>query len=338
MALKCYERTNKSGGKYTTCNKDAQENNVTDNKMPPKKTPSGNTPNSEKSQEWHDSNRFWKAAQLRLIPGIRDLIPAELKTSVFGHDTKKTGKQQRTDFLRIRAFKQLKTFADDSTDAKLKTMVGDLSESYDTYIARRKAATKAMKGGGAAPKPTMKKEDETRPASKAKEAKQTGLNKAPYLMTNAERKAKKTQKRVTAKLSGPSAGRAKEDKKKAPFLMTAAQRKASRAPKPAAKKVAVSYRVGSGPMKKSTATVGKTGTGAKIGRVVATKKAPTRARARKATAPVKNAKTAPQKVSRFDLISGRTGNDMYEALGKGIGIPKYGNKVKPGKTFLKRNR
>tara|TARA_R110001592_G_scaffold361604_3_gene672718 strand:+ start:6045 stop:6875 length:831 start_codon:yes stop_codon:yes gene_type:complete len=276
MALKCYTKTNKSGGKYTTCNKDAQEKNVSDNKMPPKKTPSGNTPNSEKSQEWHDSNRFWKAAQLRLIPGIRELIPKELTAAVFGHDTKKTGKQQRQDFLRIRAFKQLKSFSDDSTDAKLKKMVGDLSKSYDTYISRRKAATKAMKGGPPVA-PTMKKEDETRPASRAKG--------------------------------------------------------------PAAKKVAVSYRVGSGPMKKSTATVNKTGprTGT-VGTVVKTRKAPTRARARKATAPVKNAKTAPQKIKRFDLVSGRTGNEFYEGIGSTLGIPKYGNKVTPGKTFLKRNR
>ena len=191
----------------------------------------------------------------------------------------------------------------------------------------------------------MTKEDETRPASRAKAAKQTTTkSKAPFLMTPAERKASKTQKRVTAKLSGPSAGRAKEDKKKAPFLMTAAQRKASRAgPSPTsakpAKKVAVSYRVGSGPMKKSTATVNKTGprTG-KVGTVIKTRKAPTRARARKATAPVKNAKTAPQKIKRFDLVSGRTGNEFYEGIGSTLGIPKYGNKVTPGKTFLKRNR
>ena len=286
MALKCYTKTNKSGGKYTTCNKDAQEKNVSDNKMPPKKTPSGNTPNSEKSQEWHDSNRFWKAAQLRLIPGIRELIPKELVSAVFGHDTKKTGKQQRQDFLRIRAFKQLKSFADDSTDAKLKTMVGDLSKSYDTYISRRKAATKAMKGGGpVAPKYTLAKK-------------------------------------------GPSAIK----------MTTKPPSSTMKIAKPA-KKVAVSYRVGSGPMKKSTATVNKTGprTG-KVGTVVKTRKAPTRARARKATAPVKNAKTAPQKIKRFDLVSGRTGNEFYEGIGSTLGIPKYGNKVTPGKTFLKRTR
>ena len=108
------------------------------------------------------------------------------------------------------------------------------------------------------------------------------------------------------------------------------------ASKPAPKKVSVSYRVGSGPMKTAPGIVGKTSTSRKV---VATKKPvvkkPDR---RKSSAPMKNAKTAPKKIARFDMASGRTGNAIYEALGEGIGIPRYGNVVTPGQVMLKRNR
>tara|TARA_R110000737_G_scaffold56663_1_gene81277 strand:- start:5557 stop:6405 length:849 start_codon:yes stop_codon:yes gene_type:complete len=108
------------------------------------------------------------------------------------------------------------------------------------------------------------------------------------------------------------------------------------ASKPGPKKVSVSYRVGSGPMKTAPGIVGKTSTSRKV---VATKKPvvkkPDR---RKSSAPMKNAKTAPKKIARFDMASGRTGNAIYEALGEGIGIPRYGNVVTPGQVMLKRNR
>tara|TARA_R110000765_G_scaffold88636_5_gene169451 strand:+ start:3273 stop:4139 length:867 start_codon:yes stop_codon:yes gene_type:complete len=104
----------------------------------------------------------------------------------------------------------------------------------------------------------------------------------------------------------------------------------------AARKINVSYRVGSGPMKQGTGIVGKK-PGAVKARVVSTTKQPTRARARK-SAPVKNAQTAPQKIASYDMKTGRTGNALYEMLGQGIGIPRYGMAAPtPDKSILKRN-
>ena len=106
----------------------------------------------------------------------------------------------------------------------------------------------------------------------------------------------------------------------------------------AAKKINVSYRVGKGPMKQGTGIVGKK-PGTIKATVVGKTKMPTRARARK-SAPVKNAKTAPQKITHYDVKTGRTGPgaEVYEQLGSALGIPRYGAAAPtPGKTHLKRN-
>ena len=267
--MKCYTRQKNDGSKYTSCETKSQNKNVSNNKMPPKKSISDSPVHGP-----------WDADQRRLTPEISKLIPESLSDSVFGNAKGKEGKKQRGYVLRVRQLPALEKYTSDEGSAKLKSLVSELRSSYDSYKIRRADKTKSKKAGvsvvvskpkKAPVKAKMKKEDEVRPASK-----------------------------------------------------------------PAPKKVSVSYRVGSGPMKTAPGIVGKTSTSRKV---VATKKPvvkkPDR---RKSSAPMKNAKTAPQKVARFDMASGRTGNAIYEALGEGLGIPRYGNVVTPGQVMLKRNR
>jgi len=328
MPLKCYNRQTKEGRPYTTCNKDAQskspqnkypepitppsrrhqqnkisEKNLSNNKMPPKLTPSGNIPNSEKGADWTAANKYWQDGQRRLVPQIRDLIPETLSATVFGHTANKSGKGQRPDMLRVRQFKELKAFGSSSNaSTKVQSLIKELEDVYNTYITRRKKATQDMKSGSKplpkVPKPAPKPLEVVKLRQSKIKRKEIGLKRKPKITID---KSKITTKPLP-KVSGP-------------------------------KKVSVSYRVGSGPMKTAKGIVGTTSTSRKG---VATKiQKPDR---RKSAAPKKNAKTAPQKVARFDLTTGRTGNALYDALGTGIGIPRYGNVVTPGQVMLNRNR
>ena len=308
--MKCYTRQRNDGSKYTTCNKDAQT------KPPAKRRPAEpvvkraeirrieQLPEADRktkidlrSQNKNVSNnkmsktdprlsvhKQWVADQRKFGSEIMKLLPDDMSESIFGHTSAKAkGGKQRAFALRVRQLPTLEKYASDEGSAELKRQVSGLRTAYNSYRKARAEATdwggrKSKKAGGIKPtkapaKMKMKKEDEVRPASRAKAA---------------------------------------------------------------PKKVSVSYRVGSGPMKTAPGIVGKTSTSRKV---VATKKPvvkkPDR---RKSSAPMKNAKTAPQKVARFDMASGRTGNAIYEALGEGLGIPRYGNVVTPGQVMLKRNR
>ena len=242
---------------------------------------------------------YWNQEQIRIGQNIKSTIPESLVGELFGQDTGTGGKKQRKNLIGVRKIPILEGHAKNINSSILDSHIQEWHKSYATY---KKMKVEYNKGDTTAP-------------SVVAGGKAHDNFKAMY-----------------------------EARQKAPAknLYTLARKAPTTKPTtkpPPKKKVAVSYRVGSGPMKKSTAIVNKTGPrsgGTTVGTVVKTKKAPTRARARKATGPVKNAKTAPQKVARFDLITGRT-NEVYKALGPALGIPKYGNKVTPGKVMLKRN-
>ena len=203
--------------------------------------------------------------------------------------------------LRVRQFKELKAFGSSSNaSTKVQSLIKELEDVYNTYITRRKKATQDMKSAPK-PAPAPKPLEVVKLRQSKIKRKEIGLKRKPKITIDKSKITTKPAPKVP-KVSGP-------------------------------KKVSVSYRVGSGPMKTAKGIVGTTSTSRKG---VATKiQKPDR---RKSAAPKKNAKTAPQKVARFDLTTGRTGNALYDALGTGIGIPRYGNVVTPGQVMLNRNR
>lgn len=155
MALKCYTKQNKSGGSYTTCNKDAQEKNVSNDKMSKEKT-------VRRSKADDPVQGPWDADQRRLTPEIRKLLPDDLENTIFGNTTA-SGKGQRKHVVRVKQLPALQKYAAEKGSAQLKSLVKELMKSYDDYRERR-SGTKVK--AGQPKKEPSKKEDEVRPASK----------------------------------------------------------------------------------------------------------------------------------------------------------------------------
>lgn len=352
--MKCYTRQKNDGSKYTSCETKSQNKNVSNNKMPPKKSISDSPVHGP-----------WDADQRRLTPEISKLIPESLSDSVFGNAKGKEGKKQRGYVLRVRQLPALEKYTSDEGSAKLKSLVSELRSSYDSYKIRRADKTKSKKapaGGETGPVKTTYGSGAGRSRGSWSEQEiaitDKLLAKYPSLSPFVAGKRFMVQKSKVMQIKSILKGkedndlfdkmialrneRKKQEKEgkagsKAPAKAKMKKEDEVRpASKPAPKKVSVSYRIGSGPMKTAKGIVGKTSTSRKV---VATKKPvvkkPDR---RKSSAPMKNAKTAPKKIARFDMASGRTGNAVYEALGEGLGIPRYGNVVTPGQVMLKRNR